>query len=113
MRYIIILLIPFALFAKTNFITQMEYASQFYKNPRGIGCHLCHGINGEGRIIANYVHKKEKKTFVGPSINNINFDKFYKTLNSRNRGMPRYFLTDKEIKALYFYLQSKKHKPAK
>ena len=107
MRYILILLLPIFLFSNTSFITPMEYASQLYKNPRGIGCQHCHGNNGEGRLVANYVHKKEKKSFRGPVINNLDFNDFYTALSIRKRGMPRYFLTKKEIKALYFYLQEK------
>ena len=105
MKYILFLFIPFVLYAQTSFITPSEYASQLYKNPRGIGCNLCHGSKGEGKLIAKYIHKKEKKSFIGPVINNLQYSKFYKTLNSRNKGMPRYFLTDKEIKALFFYLK--------
>jgi len=108
MRYILFILLPFLLFAKTNFITPMEYASSLYKNPRGIGCNNCHGKSGEGRLIAKYIDKKEEKSFRGPIINSMNFDKFYRALNIRKNGMPRYFLTKKEIKALYFYLQEKK-----
>jgi len=108
MKYITLLLFPLFLFAQTSFITPMEYASQLYKNPRGIGCQNCHGDEGAGKIVANYVHKKEKKSFSGPSINSLDFDKFYKALNTRKRGMPRYFLTEEEVKALYFYLQEKK-----
>ncbi len=108
MRYILILLLPMFLFSDTSFITPMEYASQLYKNPRGIGCEHCHGDIGEGKIIAKYMHKNIKKTFSGPSINNLDFNKFYKALSIRKRGMPRYFLTKKEIQALYFYLQEQK-----
>ena len=108
MKYILSLFIAFSLYAQTSFITPMEYASQLYRNPRGIGCHLCHGDKGEGKIIAKYMHKKKKKEFIGSAINNIDYSKFYKTLNSRNKGMPRYFLTDKEIESLYFYLQEEK-----
>lgn len=108
MRYILFLLVPFFLYSDTNFITPMEYASQLYKNPRGIGCQHCHGKEGEGKIIAKYTHKNVKKTFFGPTINNLDFDKFYEALSVRKRGMPRYFLIKKEIKALYFYLQEKK-----
>jgi len=104
MKYIFFLIIPLSAFSSSSFITPMEYASQLYKDPRGIGCQSCHGENGEGKIIANYVHKKKKKNFVGPRINNIGFNEFYRVLNQRKRGMPRYFLTDQEIKALYFYL---------
>jgi mono/diheme cytochrome c family protein len=90
--------------AKTNFITPMEYASQLYKNPRGIGCQNCHGDNGEGKVVATYMHKNVKKTFQGPPIDDIEYSKFYNKLNKRNKGMPRYFLTTKEIEALYLYL---------
>ena len=110
MRHLLFLLLPFLLFSESSFITQMEYSSSLYKNPRGIGCNLCHGKNGEGKIVARYIHKNEKKTFKGPSINNVDFSTFYKALNTRKRGMPRYFLTNKEIKALYFYLQEQDRK---
>ena len=105
MKYILFLMIPFFLTASSNFITDMEYASQLYKNPRGIGCQHCHGDYGEGKLIANYVHKKEKKSFRGPVINKMSFATFYQALNDRKRGMPRYFLTKKEVQALYLYLQ--------
>ncbi len=107
MKYILFLLLPAFLLAQSSFITQMEYSSQLYKNPRGIGCQHCHGEKGEGRLVAKYVHKKEQRSFRGPQINNLDFEKFYKALNVRKKGMPRYFLTKKEIQALYFYLQSK------
>lgn len=96
---------PLYLFSESSFITDIEYASQLYKNPRGIGCQHCHGENGEGKLIANYVHKKEKKSFRGPAISGMNFNEFHRALNKRKRGMPRYFLTKKEIQALYLYLQ--------
>jgi len=104
MKYILYLTTPLLLFSSSTFITPMEYASQLYKNPRGIGCQSCHGEHGEGKVIANYIHKKKKKSFIGPPINNIAFNEFYRVLNQRKRGMPRYFLTIQEIQALYFYL---------
>lgn len=107
MKYLLFFLFPFYLLAESSFITPMEYASSLYKNPRGIGCNNCHGENGEGKVVAKYIHKKEQKTFSGPKINDINFTEFYKALNVRKRGMPRYFLTKKEVQALYFYLQEK------
>ena len=108
MRYTLLLLLPIFLYSETSFITPMEYSSQLYKNPRGIGCQLCHGDNGEGKIVAKYKHKNKPRVFAGPAINNLNFNKFYKVLNSRTKGMPSYFLTKKEIQALYFYLQEQK-----
>ena len=105
MKQILLLTIPLILMALSSFITPIEYASQLYKNPRGIGCHHCHGENGEGKLIANYKDKKEKKSFKGPAINTMSFATFHQALNDRKRGMPRYFLTKKEILALYSYLQ--------
>ena len=104
MRYFLIFFSPLLLMAQSSFITPLEYASSLYKNPRGIGCNKCHGENGEGMVIANYVHKKQKRSFVGPKIKDIPFEQFYKALHSRQKGMPRYFLTQGEIKALYLYL---------
>jgi hypothetical protein len=114
MKYLTILILPVLLFCETTFITPTEYASQLYKNPRGIGCNLCHGENGEGKIVATYIDKKKKKTFGGSAINKVKYNTFYKTLNKRTRGMPRYFLTNKEIQALYLYLHlNDKKKPIK
>jgi len=108
MKYIILILIPLYLMAESTFITPIEYASQLYKNPRGIGCQHCHGENGEGKLVAAYIHKNIKKEFRGPAIIGMDFDKFYKALNQSKRGMPRYFLTTKEIQALYLYLNQEK-----
>jgi len=108
MKYIILIYLALPLVAQTSFITPMEYASQLYKNPRGIGCNHCHGENGEGKLVATYIHKKEKKEFRGPAINGMNFKEFYKALNKRKRGMPSYFLTKKEVQALYLYLNQEK-----
>ncbi len=115
MKIFVLFLIPLALFAKSTFITPNEYETQLYKNPRGIGCQLCHGENGEGKLIAEYVHKNKKKSFNGPSIDTLTFREFYLALNKRKRGMPRYFLTDKEIKALYRHVhkEQKQEEPKK
>lgn len=104
MKYIPLLLIPLYLNAISSFITPIEYASQLYKNPRGIGCDNCHGDNGEGKLIAKYKSKGKEKSFRGPEINTLKYNEFYQELNRRKNGMPRYFLTDKEIEALYLYL---------
>ncbi|WP_457745659.1 c-type cytochrome [Sulfurimonas sp.] len=110
MKYLLLLTFPFFIYAQSSFITPMEYASQLYKNPRGIGCGHCHGKNGEGKLIANYIHNNKKKSFRGPAIDGITYREFYKALNSRKKGMPRYFLTNKEIEALYFYLHKNEDK---
>ena len=113
MRFIVLLILPLFVYAKTSFITQMEYSSQLYKNPRGIGCNNCHGEKGEGKLVASYTHKDEKKEFRGAAINSINYEDFERALNTSKRGMPRYYLTQSEIKALFFYLQEIKMKDEK
>ncbi len=105
MKNVLILILPLYLLGSSSFITPLENASQLYKNPRGIGCHHCHGDKGEGMVIARYIHKKEKKSLDGPMIKNLDFNDFHKALNKRIQGMPRYFLTKKEVQALYLYLQ--------
>ncbi len=112
MKNLLFLTFPFLLFAQTSFITPMEYAAQLYKNPRGIGCQHCHGKKGEGRVIAKYIHKGEKKTFEGPAIDRSDFKIFAKQLNKRIKGMPRYFLTQEEVEALYLYVHKKENKKA-
>jgi hypothetical protein len=113
MKTILYLLFPYFLFATSTFITPKEYATQLYKNPRGIGCQHCHGENGEGKLIANYKHKNKPRSFRGPAINKVKFDTFFKSLNKRISGMPRYFLTKKEIEALYLHLHQNDKKVEK
>ncbi|WP_373070856.1 cytochrome c [Sulfurimonas sp.] len=108
MRFVPALFLPLFLFAQSSFITPLEYSSSLYKNPRGIGCFHCHGEKGEGKIVANYTHNKQKKNFGGPAINSLNYDDFKKSLEVSKKGMPRYYLTTDEIKALFFYLQQMK-----
>jgi len=108
MKYILLLILPYLLFAQSSFITPMEYASSFYKNPRGIGCQKCHGNKGNGKLVATYTYKNKKRYFRGPKINNMDFKKFYIALNSRQRGMPRYYLTKGEVQALYLFLNKRR-----
>ncbi len=112
MKYLFYLTLPCLLVAETSFITIMEYSSQLYKNPRGIGCQNCHGERGEGKLVAKYVHNKEKKDFAGPAINKMEWGKFYYAMNKANNGMPRYYLTEKEVQTLYLYLTEEKLRAA-
>jgi len=105
MNKILLLILPLYLMSNTSFITEIEYASRLYKNPRGIGCNHCHGDKGEGMLVASYTHKKKKKQLIGPAINKLNLLELYRALNISKRGMPRYYLTQKEIEALYLFLQ--------
>ncbi len=113
MKYLIFLLFPYLLFCETSFITPLEYAARLYKDPRGIGCQLCHGDKGEGKIVATYIHKDVKKSFGGSAINQLQYEHFYKALSSRIGGMPRYFLTDLEISSLYLFLHQDDEKNSK
>ncbi len=113
MKTLFLLLSPLYLFATASFITPMEYASQLYKNPRGIGCNKCHGENGKGKLIAKYKHKGIERSFRGPQINTLEYTRFYKALKRRKNGMPRYFLTDKEVEALYLFLHKNEQEEEK
>jgi hypothetical protein len=103
-RGIFLLFLTYTLSFSESFITKEEYAAGLYHNPRGVGCHLCHGEEGEGKLIARYRDKGEKKVFAGKPINKLPFRDFYEKINSRIVGMPRYYLTDTEIQTLYYYL---------
>ena len=89
-----------------DFITKMEYAKMLYSNPRGIGCILCHGSKGEGSVIAKYKDRGEEKELVAPAINKLSKARFFKALIKSDSVMPKYFLTNSEIDALYFYVTS-------
>lgn len=112
MRGIFALFLTISVYGAESFITKEEYASGLYHNPRGVGCHLCHGEGGEGKLIARYRDKGELKTFAGKAINKISFKDFYEKVNSRIVGMPRYYLTDTEIQILYYYLHREEFKRA-
>lgn len=103
------LLILTNIFADESFITQEEYGKKLYMDPRGIGCHHCHGEKGEGKIIATYREKKKNKQLSAPRINNLSYWDFqqpFKKNNSSKNVMPAYHLTEMEIQALFKYLQS-------
>lgn len=94
--------------ADESFITQEEYGEKLYMDPRGIGCHHCHGEKGEGQIIATYREKKKNRQLSAPRINNLSYWDFqqpFKKKNTSKNVMPAYHLTEMEIQALYKYLQ--------
>ncbi len=95
------------LIADDSFITRFEYAKMLYENPRGVGCHYCHGLKGEGKIIAKYIEKGKKRYLKAPDIRDVEYKRFYKKLNSKKfkSAMPSYFLTRSEIKTLYYYIK--------
>lgn len=92
-----------------SFITEGEYGEMLYKNPRGIGCDLCHGIDGKGKFIASYKHKGENIQVSAPNIIGLDFKHFKNAINKNKSKsiMPKYFLTDEEINSIYHYLKTK------
>ncbi len=112
MRSVFVLVLASFLAHAESFITKEEYAAGLYHNPRGVGCHLCHGENGEGKLIARYKEEGKEQVFAGKPINKLPFKDFYLKLNSRIVGMPRYYLTDTEIQTLYYYLHREEFKRA-
>ena len=112
MRVLLALCISVQIYAGTSFITKEEYAASLYHNPRGIGCHQCHGEAGEGKLIARYKDKGENKIFEGKQINKLSFTEFYNHVNRQITGMTRYYLTDTEIQTLYYYLHREEFRRA-
>lgn len=90
-----------------SFITAEEYGKRLYENPRNIGCVKCHGKNGEGEVIARYKNKGKNKIITAPKINNMSFNSFQKAIGKEKGIMPKYNLTNEEIKAIYLYITSK------
>ena len=79
-----------------------------YKNPRGIGCHLCHAQGNKTVIIAKYKDKKGiTQSIKAPPIDKIDHASFKRKLRSskfESKVMPTYFLTDEEINSIYHYI---------
>ena len=111
-----------------SFITKKEYGKMLYNNPRGISCKQCHGKNAKGKTIAKFKHTRKDKTYNCKvktyDITDISFENFKYKLDANNPArkiefekdevckkliyghiMPKYFLTDKELESLYFYIK--------
>ena len=106
MRYTALLLLLSAALAEETFTTQFEYGKMLYENPRGIGCHHCHGPEGQGQEVARYQNKKGMQQIIqGGAIHSLSIEQFKHALEDSTRIMPRYYLTDTEIRAIHLYLQ--------
>nr|WP_181882214.1 cytochrome c [Helicobacter aurati] len=90
-----------------TFITQQEYGKQLYNNPRGISCKSCHGEFGKGQQLAQYKHKGKLQEIYAPDITELDISRFKKKLYSNRGVMPKYYLTDSEIEAIYEYITQK------
>ena len=104
-----LLLIFFPLFVYSNeaFISDYEYGEMLYSNPRGVSCKECHGDSGEGKTIVQYQDIHGKEAIRGADIRKKSFKQMIKSVNSYHKVMPRYYLTEEEVKAIYDYLQEK------
>lgn len=84
-----------------SFITEEEYGKYLYNDPRGISCKKCHGEYGEERKLTSYVNKGINTDIIVPNIAKLDVQKFYKALRGTHLIMPKYYLTDSEIFAIY------------
>jgi mono/diheme cytochrome c family protein len=101
------LLFPIFLLAQEDFISHYEYGEMLYANPRGISCSQCHGESGEGKIIVEYRDIDGKQALKGSDIRNDSLSSMIQSVNNYHKVMPRYYLTNEEVKAIYDYLQIK------
>jgi len=92
------------LLAEATFITPEEYGAMLYKNPRGVGCHHCHGERGEGKVISTFKERGRDQSLFGPPIRGATIEQIERALNNRSMLMPRYMLSGSEIESLARYL---------
>ena len=100
-------LLPLLLWSQEDFISDYEYGEMLYANPRGVSCSQCHGKSGEGRIIVEYRDIHGKQALRGSDIRQENLASMIHAVNSYHKVMPRYYLTDEEVTAIYKYLEAK------
>ncbi|MGC9352042.1 MAG: c-type cytochrome [Sulfurovum sp.] len=93
--------------ADEDFISHYEYGQMLYTYPRGVSCVECHGEAGEGKVIAEFRDIHGKEQIIGPDIRNKTLEEMIEALNAYNDIMPRYYLTDEEIKAIHDFLKEK------
>ncbi len=88
-----------------DYISEFEYGQMLYQKPRGVSCVPCHGDHGEGERIARYRSGGNERVLRGPDIRRATLAQIKKAVSTGPGVMPRYFLTDEEIKALYTYIR--------
>lgn len=87
-----------------SFITEEEYGSYLYNDPRGISCKRCHGEYGKEQHLISYINKGVNIDIIVPDITQLDIQSFYKALRGTNLIMPKYYLTDSEIYAIYKHI---------
>ena len=108
-RYISILF-PLLLCAQGDFISHYEYGEMLYANPRGVSCSQCHGKAGEGTTIVEYRDIHGKQSLKGSDIRTESLESMIHAVNAYHPVMPRYYLTNEEVKAIHDYLKTKNSK---
>ena len=104
----LLVFLPLLLGASEDFISHDEYGQMLYNNPRGVSCSQCHGDTGEGCIIVSYKDVDGKKNVIkGLDIRQESLTSMINSVNTYHKIMPRYYLTNEEVKAIYDYLQKK------
>jgi len=99
--------LPLFLVAQESFISDYEYGEMLFNNPRGVSCLECHGEHGEGKVIVHYQDIHGKQAIKGADIRKKTLEEMINAVSSYHKVMPRYYLTDDEVKAIYEYLQIK------
>ncbi len=103
----LLILLPLLLGANEDFISHYEYGEMLYNNPRGVSCAQCHGKIGEGEEIVSYSDETGKHVIKGSDIRSDSLTHMIHALNAYHNIMPRYYLTDEEVKAIYDFIQKK------
>jgi len=103
---LMICMMAFSYCGAEDFISEFEYGQMLYQNPRGVSCVPCHGDTGEGKTIAVYRDRdgNEKRLF-GADIRQSDIERYRESIRKGPGVMPRYFLTDREIEAIYRYIR--------
>lgn len=87
-----------------QFMTDQEYGGYLYQDPRGISCKKCHGEYGKGQHLVSYGHRGKMVEINAPDITQLDQQSLANALRRNNAIMPKYYLTDSEIQALYKYI---------
>ena len=104
----LLVFVPLLLSAGEDFISHYEYGQMLYNSPRGVSCSQCHGESGEGCVIVKFKDKDGKENLIkGLDIRKKSLPEMIKSAESYHKIMPRYYLTNMEIKAIHDYLQKK------
>jgi mono/diheme cytochrome c family protein len=106
-KILLYLCVPLLLWSQEDFISDYEYGEMLYANPRGVSCSQCHGKSGEGTTIVEYRDIHGKQALKGSDIRKESLSSMIHSVNAYHKVMPRYYLTDEEVKAIYEYLKVK------